>query len=178
MQHVQYVQYCKCNMWKFVQYVQNLKVWVWVSTGRGHTTLSLENMCNICNMYNTYNITCAIWAIYENMCNICTVWKLGYRWVQAGVHTTLSLEICARCAICTTWTICAEFESLGIGECRQGAHNAQSGQLTISHPTPRGEGALALVTERAFSSSCSSKPSSSPSSSFSTFSTFSSFYYF
>ena len=35
-------------------------------------------------------------------------------------------------------------KSLGIGRCI-GAHNAQSGQLTISHPTPRGEGAL--VTE-------------------------------
>ena len=34
--------------------------------------------------------------------------------------------------------------SLGLGRCI-GAHNAQSGQLTISHPTPRGEGAL--VTE-------------------------------
>ena len=28
----------------------------------------------------------------NNMCNMCRVWKFGYRWVQAGGHTMLSLD--------------------------------------------------------------------------------------
>ena len=36
------------------------------------------NMCKMCHMCN--------------MNNMCRVWKFGYRWVQAGGHTMLSLD--------------------------------------------------------------------------------------
>ena len=39
------------------------------------------NMCKMCHMCNM-----------NNMCNMCRVWKFGYRWVQAGGHTMLSLD--------------------------------------------------------------------------------------